>query len=121
MVPRDKTIISLKIAPALARSYLLSVTNSSYRKGLSKYWRVDDNGHVRAQSVCWLFCWAKTGNGDADAKAGACAIFDAVLDVPFEVFGAQVPHEWAEGARYMDGDMEKELDALLNKKPKKRK
>ena len=114
-------MISLKIAPAMARSYLMSVPNASYRKGLSKYWRVDDNGHVRAQSVCWLFCWAKTGNGDADAKEGAREIFNAVLDIPFDVFDAQVPSEWAEGARYMDGDMEKELDALLNKKPKVRK
>jgi hypothetical protein len=113
-------MIGLKIAPALARSFLMSVPNSSYRKGLSKYWRVDDSGHVRAQSVCWLFCWAKTGNGDLDAKAGAREIFDAILDTPFEVFDRQVSLEWAEGARYKDGDMEKELESLLNKKSKAR-
>ena len=111
----------LKVTPALARSYLLRVQHASYRKGLSKYWSVDGDGHVRAQSVCWLFCWAKTGNGYPDAKEGARSIFDAILDIPFAVFAAQVPDEWAEGARYQDGDMEKELDALLNKKQKGRK
>ena len=114
-------MISLKIAPAMARSYLMSVPNSAYRKGLSKYWRVDDNNHVRAQSVCWLFCWAKTGNGDADAKEGAREIFDAVLDIPFTTFDERVSLEWAEGARYMEDDMEKELENLLSKPPKKRK
>jgi hypothetical protein len=114
-------MVSLKIAPALARSYLMSVTNSAYRKGLSKYWRVNDDGHVPAQSVCWLFCWAKTGNSDDSVKEGARQIFNAILDVPFTLFDEQVPLPWAESTRYADGDMDAELEKLLNKPPRKRK
>ena len=74
---------------------LKSVGHDTFLKGLDGNWKVDAEGGVKAHSICWLFCWAKTGMGSSDAADAARKAFDRILDVPYSEFDKAVDHEWA--------------------------
>ncbi len=64
---------------------------------------------VTAQSICWLYCWAKTGMNSANAAQQSRQAFNQIFDRPYEWFDARVPHEWARVARYRTVDIESDL------------
>ena len=68
---------------------------------------------VTAQSICWLFCWGKTGMGSQPAADEAQRVFDAIFDRSFDWFDARVAHEWARSVRYTKKDIESELQHRL--------
>jgi hypothetical protein len=68
---------------------------------------------VTAQSVCWLYCWAKTGQRSAAAANEAKRVFTAVFDRPYDWFAARVPLGTARKLRYKLRDVEAELARLL--------
>jgi len=49
---------------------------------------VSPDGRVRAQSVLWLFCWAKTGMNSEEARQVSAQIFDEILPITFAKFDA---------------------------------
>jgi hypothetical protein len=104
---------SLKVPIQVARSRLYLVSHSAFQKAIENNWKVDPNGHVLAQSVCWLFCWAKTGMNSDDARETTRQIFDEILDVPFDEFDRKVDHKWARRARSATGNIESQLSRLL--------
>ena len=83
--------------------------------GSDENWYVDANGAIIGRSVCWLYCWAKTGMGSQDTAEEAQRAFFEVLDVSFDRFDAKVNHEWARQARYARdrGPVDAELARLL--------
>jgi len=71
------------------------------------------DGKVRAQSVYWLYCWAKTGMNSEEARQASVRVFDAILPVTFARFDAVTNHEYARLARYASADIEHELEETL--------
>ena len=104
-------MVSLRVSREHALTVLDRVDHATYRKALvDGHWIVDSDGHVKAQSVCWLFCWAKSGMGSERVAEAARLAFDEILDVPYLEFDAHVNHDWAKKVRYSNHDIELELD-----------
>jgi hypothetical protein len=107
------TAVHLVVSPEEALKELHSFDNKKYLKGLGGYWHQDEGRRVRAQSVCWLFCWGKTGMKSEFAARESRRIFDTILDIKISEFDEKVDHEWAKSARYKTEDIEQELSDLL--------
>jgi len=103
---------SLKGSPSKAQAALAAVPHKRFQDALPSHWRVDD-GRIDGRSVCWLFCWAKTGMGSVAAAEAAERAFDEVVDIPYSLFDARVDHEWAREKRYAPRPIDDELEALL--------
>ena len=106
-------MLKLKVSSEHATARLFQVPHQTFQNGIPRRWHVDDDGHVRAQSACWLYCWGKTGRGSNDAAQAAENVFDELFEVSFNTFDARVDHDWARRARYADGDIEAELAKRL--------
>lgn len=112
-LPAGETAVHLVVSPGDALKELHSLNNKKYLKGLNEHWHQDENRRVIAQSVCWLFCWAKSGMSSDNAASESRRIFDTILDVKFSEFDKKVDHEWARAARYRKEDIETQLVDLL--------
>lgn len=108
-----RTVVRLRVPLREALVALDRVEHSTFATAVDRYWNVGSDGQVTAQSVCWLFCWGKTGMNSDPAAEAARRAFNEVLDISFEAFDARVPHEWARHARYELGNIEAELSRLL--------
>lgn len=108
-------MISLKVSTNEARNVLGRVPHQTLQDAVSRNWNVDPDRTIDGRSVCWLYCWAKTGMGSQNAAEAAERAFDDLVDVSFDRFDAVVDHEWARRARY-SGDraaVDAELATLL--------
>ena len=125
--------ISLSVSPKKAKDELDKIRSchKTFKKGLEKHWRTykDQNGkeRVTAQSICWLFCWAKTGMNSEYAEKQARSVFDNIFDHthqwlegrlgrlgrPSPGYREATGHERAQDLRYKKGDIEEEFDSLL--------
>jgi hypothetical protein len=97
------------------RKLVLSIPHKTCARAFEENWKVGPNGTVRAQSVLWLFCWAKTGMNSEYARQAAMRVFDEILEVSFAQFNAAVDHEYARKARYASHDIEIELEEILSR------
>ena len=96
-----------------AERLILSIPHRSCAKAIESNWSVSADGKVRAQSVVWLFCWAKTGMGSEQARQAAMSVFDQILPVRFADLDALLDHEYARKARYAAGNIEAQFERLL--------
>lgn len=108
-------MVKLKVYPDEALVYLEGIDNNKIRRVLAANWHVDENGFVRAQSVLWLFCWAKTGMGKQETAEEAQAVFDAIFPFAYNFMESRVEHEWARQKRYATGNIERDLEDKLAK------
>ncbi len=106
-------MVRLKVTQKEAESLLDSVKHSTFQMARKKYWILSEDGYIRAQSIYWFFCWAKTGM-KSEPTARACRrIFDGIFPFTFEEFDARVPHEFARFNRYSTETLENSLKAYL--------
>jgi len=96
-----------------AQDALAAVPHKRFQDVLAGHWHVDADGAIDGRSVCWLYCWAKTGMGSLKAAEAAQQAFDQVVDVDYSLFDARVDHEWAREKRYAGAPIDAELEALL--------
>ncbi len=106
-------IIKIRVAPDEAQKILQTVDHGKYLDALESHWKVFEDGHPLAQSICWLFCWAKNGINSERAAQEARNVFNRLFDKTFEWFDRRVPHNWARDARYKRGNIESELERYL--------
>jgi hypothetical protein len=88
------------------------IPHKTCRRAIPTHWVVI-GGHAKAQSVLWLFCWAKTGMNSPEAAAVSRDIFNRLFPVSFADFDARVPHDYARIHRYPAGNIERELAEKL--------
>jgi hypothetical protein len=106
-------MIKLKVDPDEALAFLEGIDNEKLRKALPDNWHYYENGYVCAQSVLWLFCWAKTGMGKQETAEEAQAVFDAILPFTYNFMESRLDHEWARKKRYATGNIELELEGKI--------
>lgn len=106
-------MIQMRVTPNEARELIREIPHKSCQTGAKSNWVVGGAAGVTAQSICWLYCWAKTGMNSADAAMQAKQAFNQIFDKPYEWFDGRVDHEWARTARYQHGDIEPELARRL--------
>ena len=101
-------MVKLTVSKAKAYERLQQVEHKTFADALSKRkrWQVSANDEVKAQSVCWLFCWANTTRISRAACKEVQWIFDEILDIPYDDFKKKAPLEDAGAKRYESGDME---------------
>lgn len=109
-------MLKLILSTDKALEKLKSNSHKTFRDSIEKHWTVDKNGYVKSQSICWLFCWGKTKevskqNGANEARE----FFNDLLGIPFDKFDNQIPHEWAQWARYTKVNIDSQLKAYLDK------
>ncbi len=92
--------VQLVVSPIEAWEKIARVEHSTCRRGLENYWHVEPDGRIRAQPLCWLFCWAKTGQGSRKAEEQAKRAFNAILNISFEELDRCIDHEWARKVRH---------------------
>lgn len=106
-------LLNIRVSPGEAKKILRMVDHKKYLDALDTHWQTFEDKHPRAQSICWLFCWAKTGNNSEIAAQEAKEVFNSLFDKPFEWFDRRVPHDWARDARYKKDNIESELERYL--------
>lgn len=106
-------MIQLSVPTQEADALLDSIDHMTFQAARKKYWIVSHDGYIRAQSIYWFFCWAKTGM-HCEPVARACQrIFDRIFPFSFAEFDARVPHEYARFNRYSIETLENSLKAYL--------
>src|SRR3954451_23106703 len=102
------------------KAFQLIHNNPSIRcqSGLRRYWEVGSNGVAKAQSVLWLFCWAKASESASASwsQAGYAAIkaFDMIFyPISFKALAQCLDLDWARANRYNLGDIESALNSYL--------
>jgi len=113
-----QTVIRLGVSPEEALRLLQQVPHDNFLKTLDSRWQVDDAGNVKAQSIYWLFCWAKTGNSSLDAAEACRSVFNKIFDktkynMTYNWFDSKIDHEWAQKARYKPGNIEFDFQRRL--------
>lgn len=106
----------LNVTVEEARKKLLSIPHSTCTKAIDEHWKVDGNGKVRAQSVLWLFCWAKTGMNSEQARQASVRVFDNILPRSFADLDAVLDHEYAREARYSLRNIEDEFELRIGQR-----
>ena len=106
-------MIKLSVTFKRAQDLIEAIPHQRCRKGVKRHWKPGGNAGVTAQSICWLFCWAKTGMGSQPAAHEAQRVFNAIFNKSFDWFDARVGYEWSRGARYTKKDIESELQHRL--------
>jgi hypothetical protein len=89
------------------------VSHDTFQQGIERHWKVDAEGRVDGRSVCWLYCWAKSGMSRPDVARWARRAFNSIFDVSFERFDARVPYAWAQAARYSSSSVDEALARFL--------
>jgi hypothetical protein len=105
--------MKLKTSTEEAKRLILSIPHKTCAKAMEDHWKVDASGEVLAQSVLWLFCWAKTGMNSEDARIVAADMFDQLMPLSFAQFDAVVDHEYARECRYTPRNIERDLEEKL--------
>jgi hypothetical protein len=104
----------LKKSTDEARKLVLSIPHKTCARAIEENWKVGPDGSVRAQSVLWLFCWAKTGMNSEHARKVALRVFDEIMPIAFAEFDAAVDHQYARISRYAAHSIETELGDILS-------
>jgi hypothetical protein len=105
----------LKKSTDEARKLVLSIPHKTCDRATAENWNVGPDGRVRAQSVLWLFCWAKTGMNSEHARRVAVRVFDEIMPISFAEFDVAVDHAYARKSRYASHNIEHELEEILSR------
>jgi hypothetical protein len=106
-------MIKLHVTLQESLQALSTIRHAHCQQGIAKHWRVDAEGRIRAQSVCWLFCWAATGQGSQTAATDAKEVFDMIFNQPYEWASRYISLVEARRLRYAKGHIGEEFRALL--------
>jgi hypothetical protein len=110
-------MMEIKIPYSESCELLKTIPHSSCRNAIENNWLINDAGKIKAHSICWLFCWAKTGMNSKKTELESKKVFDKIFgEMAFQNFDTHVEHEWARWARYQyeNINIEKQLMAKIN-------
>jgi hypothetical protein len=109
-------MIRLTVTPADAGARLDEIENDRFHSAVAGHWTLADEPCVPIPTVCWLFCWAKTGGNSQPTAEALRPVFTSLLDISYEEFDNCVPHQWARNSRYSTRDLESELRVYLQRR-----
>ena len=113
-------VISMRVSAQEAKEEISQISHESCQKGLGTRWHVcrDENGkeQARAQSICWLYCWAEDPRS-RKAQEAARQAFDNIFDRSCDWLRPRLPLSEARRLRYepeVEGsDMEREFADIV--------
>jgi len=105
--------MKLNVSMEESKRQLRSIPHQTCLKAIDRHWVAKEDGTIQAQSILWLFCWAKTGQTSDHARQAAARVFDAILPVAFAKLNAVLDHRYARKMRASGRDIEKEFEQLI--------
>lgn len=107
-------MLKMKVTEKEARQILQSIQHETCEEGVNTRWDIR-NGQPTAQSICWLFCWAATGQGSDEAMQEARRALDAIFDHSYDWLNGRPRFnlDIARRLRYKEGDIEHEFRSYL--------
>ena len=109
---------NLRVSKEEAMMQLTKVSHLKFQNSLKEgYWKVNER-HVEAKSVCWLYCWGRTGNHSTKTAEACRQAFNDLLDVRFEDFENDSDKDfinWARANRYEEPTDSELLKHLIKK------
>ena len=115
-------MITMRASGKDARQILSRIDHDTCAKGIDGHWFMyrgdfygDTNGpdQPSAQSICWLYCWAKTGQGSRKAARQSQKAFDDIFDRDYDWLSGRLSLEQAIRLRYMEKDIESEFNDII--------
>ena len=112
-------VISMRVPSREAAEEISRIPHGNCQRGFETRWHIyrDENGReqARAQSICWLYCWATTGQGILGAQEAARQAFDNIFDRSYDWLHARLPSDKARDLRYEpeSSDMEREFADII--------
>ena len=112
-------VISMRVSAPVAEREISRIPHRRCQKAFETYWHIyrDENGQeqARAQSICWLYCWAVTGMGSRRAQEAARQAFDNIFDQSYDWLYSRLPPGEAERLRYRPehSDIEREFADIV--------
>ena len=101
-------MLKMKVTAQKAENILQTIPHSTCQSGVATHWNIK-NGQPTAQGICWLFCWAATGQGSDAASQEAQRAFDEIFGPGSYNWLDRRPHfglKRARQLRYKEGDIE---------------
>jgi hypothetical protein len=83
-----------------SKKILNKVHHKSFVNAIDNRWYLGADGQISVQSICWLFCWAKTGMGSETAAIETSKAFDSIFNIKFGLCDTLIEHNWARKIRY---------------------
>ena len=103
-------MIRMIVSAQRARIEISRIGHAKCQEAAATNWetRKDKNGedYATAQSICWLFCWGKTGMNSRKASIQARVAFNTIFDRSYNWLSRRLDHELARELRYQEGDIE---------------
>jgi hypothetical protein len=97
----EKFNFKLNQSNGVLQQYFDAMPHQTFQKGRNDYWdtQVSDKT-VSIQGFCWLYCWAKTGQGSKKAKDAAAIVFEYAFGFAFSQVDRDGLHTAAKVLRY---------------------
>ena len=108
-------MLQMKVTAQEAEKILKTIQHPTCQEGVKNHWCIR-NGQPTAQSICWLFCWATTGQqGSDDTIQEAQRAFDDIFDCTYDWLNsrARFTLDIACKLRYKPGDIENKFRSYL--------
>ena len=86
-----------------AEKLFAEVSHGRFHSAIGNLWCSIKTRPVPAYSICWLYCWGKTGMSSDETAAKVREIFDRIFDQTFEWLDARIDHNVARKLRYVKG------------------
>ena len=109
-------MLQMTVTAQEAKRILGRIPHKTSQEGVKNHWRIGRNGQPTAQSICWLFCWATTGQGSDEAMQEARRAFDNIFNCSYNNWLNRHPRftlDIARRLRYKKGDIENEFLSYL--------
>lgn len=108
-------MIKMKVSAEDALQELRLVGHARFQSALECNWKIGPDGQPTVQSICWLFCWAKTGQNNRWVAAEAQGVFNRLFDRSFDWFDAHVDHRRARRMRYQKGNLRRQFNRVVGR------
>ena len=108
-------MIKVRVPFEESKRLVLAIPHRMAQKAAAYHWKPGGDAGVTAQSICWLYCWAKTGLGSEQAAHASKYAFNQTFDRSYEWLDSKIDHEWARSARYIGRDIESEFRDILRR------
>ena len=106
-------MIRVKLSAKDALVEIQRIEHATCQKSVSTNWSIDKD--KLPQSICWLFCWAKTGMNSEKAREQSQLAFDAIFSPQFDWFCCRLDHSAAREWRYSKGNVEDDFYSCIGR------
>jgi hypothetical protein len=93
--------LNLTVSPTDAMNRLNGISgHKRYQAGLPKYFKINHDGTVDFESICWLYMWATAGYNCSRTAAQVRQVWEQIFEVSVNLWNLPVFKPKAKASRY---------------------